>query len=98
VLTGGKRHQLGGLFYEPTVLSGCTKDMLISHEETFGPVAPLFRFRHEAEAIELANATPFGLAAYFFTENLHRSWRVAERLSRSHGPSHGAASARHMPM
>ncbi|HXG28915.1 MAG TPA: NAD-dependent succinate-semialdehyde dehydrogenase [Nevskiales bacterium] len=67
-------------FVAPTVLADATPDMLVAHEETFGPVAPLFRFGAEAEAIELANATPYGLAAYFFTENLHRSWRVAERL------------------
>jgi succinate-semialdehyde dehydrogenase/glutarate-semialdehyde dehydrogenase len=70
----------GPRFVAPVVLAGATDAMRLAQEETFGPVAPLFRFRHEAEAIELANATPYGLAAYFFTENLHRSWRVAERL------------------
>ncbi|MDB5445361.1 MAG: succinate-semialdehyde dehydrogenase/glutarate-semialdehyde dehydrogenase, partial [Phenylobacterium sp.] len=67
-------------FVAPVVLSGATSAMRVAEEETFGPVAPLFRFTHEAEAIELANATPFGLASYFYTENLHRAWRVAERL------------------
>jgi succinate-semialdehyde dehydrogenase/glutarate-semialdehyde dehydrogenase len=67
-------------FVAPTVLTGATTDMRLAHEETFGPVAPLFRFRTEDEAITLANATPYGLASYFYTENLHRAWRVAERL------------------
>jgi succinate-semialdehyde dehydrogenase/glutarate-semialdehyde dehydrogenase len=62
------------------VLKGATTAMRLASEETFGPVAPLFRFHDEAEAIAIANATPFGLAAYFFTENLHRSWRVGEAL------------------
>jgi succinate-semialdehyde dehydrogenase/glutarate-semialdehyde dehydrogenase len=61
-------------------LTGATQQMRVASEETFGPVAPLFRFRDEAEAIEIANATPYGLASYFYTENLHRAWRVAERL------------------
>jgi len=80
VLTGGRRHELGGLFFEPTVLSGCTKDMLISHEETFGPVAPLYRFTDEAEVVELANDTEFGLASYFFARDVGRVFRVAEQL------------------
>jgi succinate-semialdehyde dehydrogenase/glutarate-semialdehyde dehydrogenase len=67
-------------FVAPVVLTGATREMRLADEETFGPVAPLFRFRDEAEAIELANATPYGLASYFYTENLHRAWRVAERL------------------
>jgi succinate-semialdehyde dehydrogenase / glutarate-semialdehyde dehydrogenase len=67
-------------FVSPVVLTNATMAMRVATEETFGPVAPLFRFRHEAEAIEIANDTPFGLAAYFYTENLHRSWRVGERL------------------
>lgn len=67
-------------FMAPVVLGGATREMRLAEEETFGPVAPLFRFRDEVEAIELANATPFGLASYFYTENLHRAWRVAERL------------------
>jgi succinate-semialdehyde dehydrogenase / glutarate-semialdehyde dehydrogenase len=80
LLTGGKRHALGGTFYEPTVLADVTPDMKIAQEETFGPVAPLFRFRSEAEAVGLANGTPSGLAAYFYTRDLSRAWRVAEAL------------------
>ncbi len=80
VLTGGRRHALGGTFYEPTVLSEATKEMLVAREETFGPVAPLFRFRTDEEAIQLANATEFGLAAYFYSRDLSRVFRVAEAL------------------
>ncbi len=80
VLTGGKRHRLGRTFYEPTVLADVMPDMQIAQEETFGPVAPLFRFRDEDQAIALANGTPSGLAAYFYTSNLARAWRVAEAL------------------
>jgi succinate-semialdehyde dehydrogenase/glutarate-semialdehyde dehydrogenase len=80
VLTGGKPHALGGTFYEPTVLTGATADMLFTREETFGPVAPLFRFQTEEEAIRLANDTPFGLAAYFHARDIGRVWRVAEQL------------------
>jgi succinate-semialdehyde dehydrogenase/glutarate-semialdehyde dehydrogenase len=80
VMVGGHRHRLGGTFYEPTVLKGVTTRMLISREETFGPVAPLFRFADDAEAIALANDTPFGLAAYFYARDLGRVWRVAEGL------------------
>ena len=80
VATGGNPHALGGLFYEPTVLTGVTDDMLISKEETFGPVAPIFNFDNEEEVVKRANDTPFGLAAYFYTSNLGRSWRVSEQL------------------
>ncbi|QWW66966.1 NAD-dependent succinate-semialdehyde dehydrogenase [Rhizobium sp. WYJ-E13] len=80
VLTGGKPHERGGLFYEPTVLTGMTTDMALASEETFGPVAGLFRFKGEEEAIALANDTETGLSAYFFTQNLGRAWRVAEAL------------------
>lgn len=80
VLTGGKRHALGGLFFEPTVLAGVTTNMQVTREETFGPVAPLFRFKDEAEAIRLANDTEFGLAAYFYGRDIGRVWRVAEAL------------------
>lgn len=80
LLTGGRRHPLGGTFYEPTVLTGATPRMLLAREETFGPVAPIFRFRTEAEAIRLANDTDSGLAAYLYTRDLGRSWRVAEAL------------------
>ncbi|KAB7896946.1 succinate-semialdehyde dehydrogenase [Rouxiella sp. S1S-2] len=79
VLTGGIA-AANGNFVQPTVLADVTASMLIANEETFGPVAPLFCFDDEQQAIDLANATPFGLAAYFFTENLRRSWRVAEKL------------------
>ncbi len=80
VVYGGHRHALGGTFFEPTVLTQVTSTMRIAQEETFGPVAPLFRFETEAEAIELANHTPFGLASYFYTRDLGRAWRVAEAL------------------
>ncbi len=80
ILTGGKRHALGGLFFQPTVLTGVTTSMQVTREETFGPVAPLFRFKDEAEAIRLANDTEFGLAAYFYGRDIGRVWRVAEAL------------------
>ena len=80
VLTGGKRHALGGLFFEPTVLAGATADMLVAHEETFGPLAPIFAFDTEAEVIERANDTEFGLAAYFYSRDIGRVMRVAEKL------------------
>ncbi|KVO91348.1 NAD-dependent succinate-semialdehyde dehydrogenase [Burkholderia ubonensis] len=80
VVTGGKRHALGGTFYEPTVLTGMTPGMLIAEEETFGPVAACFRFATEEEAIAAANDTPFGLSAYFYTRDLGRAWRVAGAL------------------
>jgi succinate-semialdehyde dehydrogenase/glutarate-semialdehyde dehydrogenase len=80
VVVGGKRHALGGLFFEPTVLANVNTTMKVTKEETFGPVAPLFRFKDEAEAIRLANDTEFGLAAYFYARDLSRVWRVAEGL------------------
>jgi succinate-semialdehyde dehydrogenase/glutarate-semialdehyde dehydrogenase len=80
VVTGGKRHKLGGTFFEPTVLADVTTDMRLAQEETFGPVAPLFRFKDEADAIAIANGTPFGLAAYFYTRDIGRAFRVAEAL------------------
>ncbi|MBI4984819.1 MAG: NADP-dependent succinate-semialdehyde dehydrogenase [Rhodocyclales bacterium] len=80
VLAGGKRHARGGTFYEPTVLADVTPDMRCAREETFGPVAPLFRFKTEDEAVALANATEFGLASYFYARDLGRVWRVAEAL------------------
>ncbi len=80
VVLGGRRHARGGNFYEPTILTGVTPEMMISGEETFGPVAPLFRFETEAEVIALANGTPFGLAAYFYARDIGRVWRVAEGL------------------
>lgn len=80
ILIGGKRHMLGGTYFEPTVLTEATQNMLIAREETFGPVAPLFRFETEEEVIAMANDTEFGLAAYFYTDNVRRTWRVAEAL------------------
>jgi succinate-semialdehyde dehydrogenase / glutarate-semialdehyde dehydrogenase len=80
VLVGGKRHSRGGRFFEPTILTGVTPAMAVAKEETFGPVAPLFRFSTEAEAIALANDTEFGLAAYFYGRDIARVWRVAEAL------------------
>ena len=77
---GGRRHALGGTFFEPTILTGVTPAMTVAREETFGPVAPLFKFRTEAEAIAMANDTEFGLAAYVFTRDLARSWRVSEAI------------------
>ena len=77
---GGKRHARGGTFYEPTVLTDVTPDMAVAREETFGPVAPLFRFATEDQAIAMANDTEFGLAAYFCTQDLGRAWRVSEAL------------------
>ena len=80
VLTGGKRHALGGSFFEPTVLTGATPAMLLAKEETFGPLAPLFRFSSDAEVVEMANSTEFGLASYFYSRDIGRIWRVAEAL------------------
>ncbi len=77
---GGKRHALGRTFFEPTVLADTTRNMQIFREETFGPVAPVFRFKTEEEAIRLANDTEFGLAAYFYGRDIGRVWRVAEAL------------------
>lgn len=80
LLCGGRTHALGGLFFEPSILVDVPRDALLMYEETFGPVAPLIRFSSEQEVIELANDTPFGLAAYFYTSDYQRSWRVAEAL------------------
>ena len=80
VVTGGKRHALGGTFYEPTVLTNVSATMTLAREETFGPVAPLFRVDTDEEAVRLANDTEFGLAAYVYTRDLTRSWRVTEAL------------------
>ena len=80
VVAGGKLHALGGTFYEPTILTGCTADMAVAREETFGPVASLFRFKTEAEAIALANASDVGLSSYFYSRDLGRVWRMAEAL------------------
>lgn len=80
VMTGGKRHALGGTFYEPTVLTDVSTKMLMNKEETFGPVAALYRFKDEEEAIRVANDTPSGLAAYFYSRDIGRCWRVSEQL------------------
>jgi succinate-semialdehyde dehydrogenase/glutarate-semialdehyde dehydrogenase len=80
IATGGKRHALAGTFYEPTVLTNASTDMILAREETFGPVSPLFRVKTDEEAIRLANDTEFGLAAYLYTKDLARSWRVTEAL------------------
>ncbi|MBL4811596.1 MAG: NAD-dependent succinate-semialdehyde dehydrogenase [Rhodobacteraceae bacterium] len=80
IISGGKAHALGGTFFEPTVLAGVTADMAVAREETFGPVAPLFRFETDAEVVALANDTEFGLAAYFYTRDLARSWLLGEQL------------------
>ena len=80
IACGGKRHALGGRFFEPTVLTEVNERMQIAREETFGPVAPLFRFHSESQALQMANDTEFGLAAYFYTRDLSRAWRLAEAL------------------
>jgi succinate-semialdehyde dehydrogenase/glutarate-semialdehyde dehydrogenase len=80
VVVGGKRHALGGTFFEPTVLADVTPSMAVASEETFGPVAPLFRFQTEAELAGHANATEYGLAAYFYSRDIGRIWRTAEAL------------------
>jgi succinate-semialdehyde dehydrogenase/glutarate-semialdehyde dehydrogenase len=80
VMLGGKRHSRGGLFFEPTILTGVTQAMRVSREETFGPVAPLFRFKTDEEAIAMANDTEFGLAGYFYARDMGRIWRVAEAM------------------
>ncbi|CAO3377575.1 NADP-dependent succinate-semialdehyde dehydrogenase [Azospirillum argentinense] len=80
VALGGKRHGLGGTFFEPTILTGVTTEMRVAREEIFGPVAPLFKFETEADAIRMANDTEFGLAAYFYSRDIGRVWRVAEQL------------------
>jgi succinate-semialdehyde dehydrogenase/glutarate-semialdehyde dehydrogenase len=80
IAVGGKRHALGGTFFQPTVITEVTPEMMVAREETFGPVAPLFRFASEAQAVRMANDTEFGLAAYFYTRDLARCWRVGEAL------------------
>ena len=78
---GGKRHALGGSFFEPTLMTGITPSMAVAREETFGPLAPMFRFETEAQAIAMANDTEFGLAAYAYTRDLGRTFRVLEGLN-----------------
>jgi succinate-semialdehyde dehydrogenase / glutarate-semialdehyde dehydrogenase len=80
IVAGGKRHARGGNFFEPTILADVTQEMLVAREETFGPVAPLFRFKSEDEVIAMANDTPFGLAAYFYARDVGRVWRIAEAI------------------
>ncbi len=80
VILGGKRHQLGGSFFQPTIICDVTNQMLVAKEETFGPLAPIFRFTTDAEAVRMANDTEFGLASYFYTRDISRVWRVAEAL------------------
>ena len=80
VLLGGKRHSLGGTFFEPTVLADVTSEMKVAREETFGPVAPLFRFYKDEDAVQFSNDTEFGLASYFYSRDIGRIWRVAEDL------------------
>ena len=80
VVLGGKVHELGGTFFEPTILTGVTDEMAIAYEETFGPVAPLFKFETEVEVIAAANDTDFGLASYFYSRDHARVWRVSEAL------------------
>ena len=80
IVCGGRRHKLGGTYFEPTVLTNVGPDMKVAREETFGPLAPIFRFGEEAEAVRMANDTEFGLASYFYTRDLARAWRVAEAL------------------
>ena len=77
---GGKPHEKGGTFFQPTILTGVTSDMAVATEETFGPVAPLFKFTKEQEAVDAANATEFGLASYFYSRDVGRAWRVSEAL------------------
>ena len=80
VVVGGNRHSNGSNFFEPTVLADVTHDMLVSREETFGPLAPVYRFDTDADVVRMANDTEFGLAAYFYTRDIGRVWKVAEQL------------------
>lgn len=80
VISGGKRHQRGGTFFEPTIITDVTGEMLVAREETFGPLAPVFRFTTDEEAVRMANDTEFGLASYFYSRDIRRVWRVAEAL------------------
>lgn len=80
IVLGGKRHALGGSFFEPTIITDVTPDMLVAREETFGPLAPIFKFTTDAEAIRMANDTEFGLASYFYSRDINRVWKVAEAL------------------
>jgi len=77
-VVGGGRHELGGNFFQPTIVADVTPEMKVAREETFGPMAPIFRFESEAQAIQMANDTEFGLAAYFYARDIGRIWRVSE--------------------
>jgi succinate-semialdehyde dehydrogenase/glutarate-semialdehyde dehydrogenase len=80
IVVGGKPHGRGGRFFEPTVLADATRDMIVSRDETFGPLAPVFRFHDDDDAIAQANATPYGLAAYFYARDIGRIWCAAEKI------------------
>ena len=80
ISVGGERHEKGGTFFKPTILTGVTPDMKVAREETFGPLAPLFKFETEEDAIRMANDTEFGLASYFYCRDIGRVWRVSEGL------------------
>jgi len=80
VLTGGKRHKLGGNFFQPTIMTGVTQKMAVAKEETFGPLAPLFKFKKDADVVKMSNDTEFGLAAYFYSRDIGRIWKTAEQL------------------
>jgi succinate-semialdehyde dehydrogenase/glutarate-semialdehyde dehydrogenase len=80
IVLGGKRHELGGSFFEPTIITDVTSEMLVAKEETFGPLAPIFKFTTDAQAIQMANDTEFGLASYFYTRDINRVWKVSEAL------------------
>jgi len=98
VVTGGKRHAKGGQFFEPTVLAEATADMMCAKEETFGPFAPVFRFKTEQEAIDMANNTEFGLASYFYSRDIGRIYRVGEALEYGMvGINVGILATEHVP-
>ena len=80
IALGGKRHELGGSFFQPTILTGVTPEMLVAREETFGPLAPIFKFATDKEAVQMANDTEFGLASYFYSRDINRVWKIAEAL------------------
>ena len=80
ILTGGKRHEKGGSFFQPTVIADANRDMLVFREETFGPMAPLIRFKTDEEVLEMANDSEFGLASYFYSRDISRIWKLAEGL------------------
>lgn len=98
IVTGGRRHALGGTYFQPTVLTDVTPEMQVMQEETFGPVSPIARFDDEAGVVALANATEYGLAAYFYTRDIGRVWRVAEALEYGMvGINTGILSAENVP-